>query len=95
VNQFLSEHTFDFGPSPTFRRVFNNGDQADFDWNQGGRLISGGKDSYQQWKSERRKDIKIDGEDVVELDFRSSQPPHLTLGAIFQEWTRWEETIPA
>lgn len=74
VNQFLSEHTFNFGPSPTFRRVFNNGDQADFDWNQGGRLISGGKDVYQQWKSERRKDIKIDGEDVVELDFRSSQP---------------------
>ncbi len=74
VNVFLSQHAFNFEPAPVLRRVFNNGDQHGFDWNRGGRLYCGGKDSYQHWHAEDRKSIKIDGEDVVELDIRSSQP---------------------
>jgi hypothetical protein len=58
-----------------FRRVFNQGDLPDFDWNRGGRLISLG-DSYQQLPSSERRKMKLDGEPVVEIDLRAS---HLTI----------------
>lgn len=58
-----------------FQRVFNQGDTSEFDWNKGGRLISMG-DSYQQLPRIERKEMKLNGEAVVEIDIRAS---HLTI----------------
>lgn len=54
------------GGTTALYRVFNNGD-----WRQGGRFYGGW---WQNLPSERRSNIRINGEGVVELDFRTSQP---------------------
>ena len=54
------------------RRIFNEGDDPDFDWNLGGRLYGVGEDSYQMLKKAKRAEIKINGERVVELDINAS-----------------------
>lgn len=58
-----------------FRRVFNQGETADFDWDKGGRLISLG-DSYQQMPQKDRSLIRLNDEQTVEIDLRAS---HLTI----------------
>lgn len=58
-----------------FRRIFNQGDLAGVDYDRGGRLFSIGG-GYQQLSGEKRSQMTIDGEPVVELDISSS---HLTI----------------
>jgi hypothetical protein len=58
-----------------FNRVFNDGNIPGFAWNKGGRLYSMG-DSYQQMPRVERARMRLNGEEVVELDLRAS---HLTI----------------
>lgn len=58
-----------------FHRIFNEGDQAGFAWDKGGRLYSMG-DSYQNRKAADRSLMRLNGEPVVEIDIRAS---HLTI----------------
>ncbi|WP_420857950.1 hypothetical protein [Marivivens marinus] len=73
INAFLRGYSFNLEAQPSFRRIFNNGDQEDFAWDQGGRLYANGKDNFQQFPSDDRSKITINGERTVELDIRSSQ----------------------
>lgn len=43
-----------------------------FSFDRGGRLYSAGEKSYQSLKGEERLKMRIDGEDVVEVDIRAS-----------------------
>lgn len=76
VNEALRGTRFNLSPHPKVRRIFNNGDQPSFDWDQGGRLYALGSNNFQQMSSEERRGILIDGEKNVEVDIKSS---HLTL----------------
>jgi hypothetical protein len=62
-------------------RIFQNGDQAGFDWNYGGRLYSQPpRTNYQQMSKLKRLKMKFNGEAVAEIDIRAS---YLTL---FYAW---------
>lgn len=56
-----------------FRRIFNH--LEGFDWNAGGRLYSVGS-SYQNASKDERANLRINGEQTVEVDLRAS---HLTI----------------
>ena len=72
LNSFLDEHVIRGGTHRGFIRVFNNGDDPDFNWNKGGRLYSPGEDSYQQLPREARLHMTINGKPVCEIDVRAS-----------------------
>jgi len=72
LNRFIASHDLEGGTHRGYRRIFNCGDDPDFDWNKGGRLYSLGEDSYQRLKKEERLRMLIDGEPVVEIDVRAS-----------------------
>ena len=76
INAFFARVAIDHDSEHyAFQRIFNLGDQPDFDWNKGGRLYSVG-DSYQQRKPFERASMKLNGEPVVEIDIRAS---HLSI----------------
>ena len=82
-NAFLSEHRFGGMEAPRLQRIFNNGDDPDFNWNKGGRLYAVGPNNYQNMKSNERRKITIDGEATCEIDIGAC---HLTLlYGIFRE----------
>jgi hypothetical protein len=71
LNQFLDR--FDFsGTHRGYRRIFNEGDRENYGWDKGGRLYSQGDDSYQRLKKEKRLEMTINGEPVVEIDITAS-----------------------
>lgn len=72
INEFLSVQTFSFGPLPYLYRVFNNGDLPDFQWDQGGRFYTSGT-SYLNATKETRRNIKINGDPVCEIDVVACQ----------------------
>jgi hypothetical protein len=72
LNAFLAQHVFRGATHRWFKRIFNEGDKPNFNWNKGGRLYSDGKDSYQQLPRSERLKITIDGEPVCEIDIRAS-----------------------
>lgn len=72
LNKFLDQFTLENGIHRGYRRIFNEGDHPDFNWNKGGRLYSQGEDSYQRMKSEDRLKMRINGEPVCEIDIRAS-----------------------
>lgn len=78
INAFLQAEQIDGVAFAGLRRLFNNGDQDDFDWNKGGRFYSArGGQAYEFWPARYRQDlITINGELVTEVDLRAS---HLTL----------------
>ena len=76
LNSYLEQQTFNLPTPPRLKRVFNNVDDHDFNWDQGGRLYAVGNDNYQNMKLERRKSILIDGEETLELDVSAS---HLSI----------------
>ncbi len=71
LNRFMNTHEV----SPTgligFRRIFNNGETGDFNWNKGGRLYEVGT-GYQTMPKADRSGLTIDGEAVAEVDVRAS-----------------------
>lgn len=78
LNDFLAKQTVDGFAFLGLRRIFNNGNQADFDWNKGGRYYSlPGGHLYEAWNADKRRaTIRLNGEAVEEVDLRAS---HLTL----------------
>ncbi len=75
LNKYLSKQTLTGGSFEGYRRSFNNGELAGFDWNQGGRLYAVGN-SYQHLSGKRRAAMQINGEPVVEVDVSAS---HLSI----------------
>lgn len=78
MNDFFRSQRIDGFTFGGLRRIFNNGDQDDFDWNKGGRYYSvPGSQAYERLPARRREGlITINGEPVKEVDLRAS---HLTL----------------
>ena len=72
INRFLLEQSFDGMEFLGLRRIFNEGDHHDFNWNMGGRLYAIGEDNYQRLKKADRLKLKINNEPVVELDINAS-----------------------
>jgi hypothetical protein len=73
LNDFLERQKIDGGVHQGYIRIFQNGDDAGFHWNYGGRLYSQPPDkNYQQLSKERRLKIKFNGEAVAEIDIRAS-----------------------
>jgi hypothetical protein len=72
LNRFIANHELEGGTHRAYRRIFNRGDDPDFDWNKGGRLYSLGEDSYQRLKKDKRLQMRINGEPVGEIDVRAS-----------------------
>lgn len=73
LNEFLSGFTIEGGQHFYFMRGFNR--VRSFRWDKGGRLYSeGGDRSFQQMSGAERRLMTIDGEPVVEVDIRASQP---------------------
>jgi hypothetical protein len=81
LNEFLERQHIEGGAHRGYIRIFQNGDQAGFDWNYGGRLYSQPpRTNYQQMSKLKRLKMKFNGEAVAELDIRAS---YLTL---FYAW---------
>ncbi|QNE30754.1 hypothetical protein F1C10_01360 [Sphingomonas sp. NBWT7] len=84
LNAFFAKQEITPNCHYAFVRMFSRGDQSAFNWDQGGRLYSVGFGNYQQLAGKRRtiaqpvirQDIRINGEETVELDIKAS---HLTI----------------
>jgi hypothetical protein len=73
LNEFFAKQTLRGGEHHGYIRIFQNGDDPDFDWNKGGRLYSQHfTDSYQVMSSTRRRKMTINGEPVAEIDISGS-----------------------
>jgi hypothetical protein len=79
INAYLADFTIAHPSAPElklhngFLRVFTlTGTLQSFAWNKNGRLHSLGQPNYQTIPKERRTELCIDGEEVVELDIRAS-----------------------
>jgi len=67
LNEFLARFNLTGGRHDGYTRVFNN-----HSWKAGGRLYSGGKDSYQRMPEVKRHKMTINGEPVAEIDIKAS-----------------------
>lgn len=80
LNAYLASVSIDGFAFSGLRRIFNNGDQAGFAWQWGGRFYSvPGGDDYMRWKggkAARADAIRLQGEKVGEVDLSAS---HLTV----------------
>src|SRR5258706_5188894 len=77
LNEFLSRQQIEGGVNHGYIRIFQNGDEAGFNWNYGGRLYSQPPATiYQQLSKKKRLKMTINGEAVAEIDIRAS---YLTL----------------
>ena len=77
LNEFLSRQQIEGGVHQGYIRIFQNGDEAGFNWNYGGRLYSQPPaTNYQQMSKKARLKMNINGEAVAEIDIRAS---YLTL----------------
>lgn len=72
INDFLEGVTLADGRHRWFFRGYNNGNVQGFAFDRGGRLYSAGEKSYQSLKGEERLMMKINGEQVAEVDIRAS-----------------------
>ena len=73
INKYLADQYLEGAIFNGYHRGFNCGDHPDFHWNKGGRLYSVGEDSYQKLKQAHpRKDIRINGESIIEVDVNAS-----------------------
>lgn len=73
LNEFFSKQTLRGGVHQGYIRIFQNGDDPDFEWNKGGRLYSQHlTGSYQVLSSTRRRKMTINGEPVAEIDISGS-----------------------
>jgi hypothetical protein len=72
INTFLDAVHMESGKHAGYRRIFNEGDRPDFNWNKGGRLYSVGDDNYQRMKKRDRLQMRLDGGPVAEIDVKAS-----------------------
>jgi len=77
LNEFLDRQQIEGGVHQGYIRIFQNGDEAGFNWNYGGRLYSQpAATNYQQMSKKARLKMTFNGEAVAEIDIRAS---YLTL----------------
>ncbi|WP_407193470.1 hypothetical protein [Bradyrhizobium sp. STM 3566] len=72
LNEFFAKQTLRGGIHEGYIRIFQNGDDPDFDWNRGGRLYSQHAGNYQTQSATRRQKMTINGERVAEIDISGS-----------------------
>jgi len=72
LNSFLSSFQIEGGAFSGYRRLFNQADHPDFNYNKGGRIYCSGSHSYQELKKQSRQNLKIDGSEIVEIDVNAS-----------------------
>jgi hypothetical protein len=73
LNEFFAKQTLRGGVHQGYIRIFQNGDDRDFDWDKGGRFYSQPfTESYQVMSAERRRKMTINGEPVAEIDISGS-----------------------
>ena len=72
INRYLIKQSFDGTNFLGLRRIFNEGDHHDFNWNMGGRLYAIGDYNYQSLKKAARLRLKINSAPVIELDINAS-----------------------
>ena len=73
LNEFFAKHTLRGGLHQGYIRIFQNGDDPEFNWNKGGRLYSQPfVESYQVMSAKRRVKMTINGEPVAEIDISAS-----------------------
>lgn len=71
LNRFYMTRVIEPGGFRGLRRIFNNGESPEFEWNKGGRLYAVGG-GYQTMKKEERHKLTIDREAVAEIDVKAS-----------------------
>lgn len=72
INEYLVNQSYKGTEFYGLHRLFNEGDNPNFKWNMGGRLYGIGEGNYQLFKKDLRTKIKINGEEVLELDINAS-----------------------
>ena len=72
INDFLSTFTYEGMVFTGLRRLFNEGDRGNFDFNLGGRLYPSGSLGYMGMNSLERSSITISEEAIVEIDINAS-----------------------
>ncbi|RYC29505.1 hypothetical protein D3273_23505 [Lichenibacterium minor] len=72
LNSFLDGFKLEGGQFRGFRRIYNLADKPGFNLDKGARLYANGDPSYQGMSKEKRQAMRIDGEDVVEMDVKAS-----------------------
>ena len=72
VNIFLMDQSYFGFEFYGLRRIFNEGDRPDFNWNMGGRLYALFQNNYQTLKKAERLKLKINEEAVAEVDINAS-----------------------
>jgi hypothetical protein len=72
INDFLSTFNYEGMVFTGLRRLFNEGDRSNFDFNLGGRLYPSGSLGYMGMNSQERSSIKINEEAIVEIDINAS-----------------------
>lgn len=82
INAYILTQKIENCPLYAFRRIFNDGNVEGHDYSHGGRIYGLGR-SYQNMRKEERRDIRINGETVVELDIKCCQP--MILAALMGE----------
>ncbi|RYC29833.1 hypothetical protein D3273_21785 [Lichenibacterium minor] len=72
LNNFLANFNLEGGQFRGYRRIYNLADKPDFKLDKGARLYANGDPSYQSMSKEDRQSMKIDGDEVVEMDVKAS-----------------------
>ena len=72
LNNFLSSFKVTGTHFRGFRRLFNEGDRDDFDYNHGGRLHHADGEGYIGLSSDKRAEMQIYDEAVIEIDINAS-----------------------
>ena len=73
LNAYLLDHDYNLLAKPRLVRIFNNGDDQNFWYDQGGRLYCRTEHNYQSMPKAERADITIDGVACCEVDVSGSQ----------------------
>jgi len=73
INDFLFSQRFEGAVFNGLKRIFADfTDDDSYDFNKGGRIYAFGENNYQRLKKAERKQIKINGERVCEIDIHAS-----------------------
>jgi len=72
INKYLVDQEYTGMQFYGLRRIFNEGDHPEFNWNMGGRLYAVERENYQMLKKLERAKITINEQPTVELDINAS-----------------------
>src|SRR5258706_1903893 len=72
LNEFLSRQQIEGGVNHGYIRIFQNGDEAGFNWNYGGRLYSQPPaTNYQQLSKKKRLKMTINSEAAARINLHA------------------------